>query len=198
MRAAQELLKRLPFFTSSKPLQPSDPFDFDKYDLSVAERKGIKPLSLKEILDQIGGEFANAVLFDTSPGGLRPGGNHWRVAEVVEVVGGKNYATLEPCSVFGNGDGFDNSIFPIRRVGKETIPLDTPLFTGVSIQRFELDGSPVNLAEVTRAVRKATPEGSIRPKPLPASIAWKGETILWSDSRGKLLEAGNHPSFKTS
>lgn len=149
-----------------------------EYNLSLARESGIKPLSLREIFEQVGPEaLRNTVLFDTPlTGGF--GGNHWRVIEIDKE---KDSATLQLCGIFGN---YDYDIVPPLNV-----PLDTSMFTGVSIQKFELGGLPASLRETVKAVEEARRQGIRYPK----SFKQIGETILWSNSKGELLTTDKHP-----
>ncbi len=133
----------------------SMPICSNAVNLRLAEEIGIKPLSLREILDQIGLEkIESAVLFDTPPSLL---GNHWRVTEMTEET-----ATIQFCSIFGNRD--------YLRIPPAEVSLDQVLFTGVSIQEFELDGRPATLTEASNASTQASSS--------PENLKNKGERIL--------------------
>jgi hypothetical protein len=153
------------------------PIGDTEFNLSLAKENGIKPLSLREIFGQAGPEvLRNAVLFDTSPGGL--GGNHWRILEIDRE---KDSATLQLCGTFGNHD-YD-LVPPVH------VPLDTSMFTGISIQKLELGGLPASLREATKAVEEVRRQGL----DYPESLKYIGETILWSNSKGELVTADKHP-----
>lgn len=142
-----------------------------EFNLKLAEKDGIKPLSLKEISEQIDSDtLGKAVLFDTPS--VLPG-NHWRVVEVDKE---KASAILQLCGNFGN---YDYSMIP-----PVNIPLDTPMFTGISIQEYELNGSSVSLKEVVEVVGDIL--GTPGPLNYPESLKHRGETILWSNSNGEL------------
>ncbi len=146
------------------------PFDPNESNLRIAREKGIKPLSLREIIAQIEPEkIGNAVFFDTPPSN-RWRGNFWRVTEMTEET-----ATLQLCNTFGNYDS--ETVSPVE------ISLDRVLFTGVSIQKFELDGRPATVAEATQTVKEA----SRAKKPYPrARLKGISRTYLYSNSEGRL------------
>ena len=58
-----------------------------QFNLYCAERDGIKPLSIGEVIRQLPpDQIAKSVLFDTPPSGLLPG-NHWRIMGIDEEQG---------------------------------------------------------------------------------------------------------------
>lgn len=157
------------------------PIQNTEYNLKTAESVGFKPLSLKKVIEQIKPKFLkNAVFFDTSVIGVYPG-NHWRIHELNKEKGS---ASLQLCTVFG----IDYSAIP-----PISFPPDLPMFTGVSIQKFELGGMPVSLGEVTQALKNGK-EGEVLN--YPKSLKYKGETILWSNFHGTLVTAEKHPFLK--
>jgi len=155
------------------------PIQNTERNLEFAAEKGIKPLSLREIFSQIKPEeLRNTVLFDTPPVPGFPG-NHWRIIEINKE---EESATLQLCGTFGNHD-YD-LIPPVN------VPLDTLMFTGVSVQQFELGGLPASLRETVKAVEEAEKKDSFE---YPKSLKHLGETILWPNSRGELVTADKHP-----
>jgi len=140
-------------------------------NLRLAETTGVRPLSLKGTLAKIEPEqIGKIVLFDTphSRWGL---GNHWRIIGMNKE---EQFATVQLCSPFGNND--HSQINPV------TISLDTIMFTGYSIEFFELNGMSVNLGEVV----KVREEAGLK---TPKSLKWLGEEIFFFDSEGELQEA---------
>ena len=159
------------------------PVQNTKLNLEEAERVDIKPLSLGEIVDQIDpSDLNNIVLFDTAPDHAI--GNHWRITGMNRE---KKTATLQYCGVFGN---YDNTIIPPLK-----IPLDAPLFTGISIQQFEIEGLPVSLGEVVRIKHEERMQ-KIEGRLFSDSNESHKETILWSNPEGELVESSEHPSLK--
>jgi len=139
-------------------------------NLQFAETNGVKPLSLKGALAKIEPEqIGKIVLFDTprSRWGL---GNHWRIIGMNEE---EQFATVQLCGPFGNND--------YSRINPVTISLDTIMFTGYSLEFFELNGMPVNLGEVVKVIEEA---GLKTPK----SLKWLGEEIFFFDSEGEPQE----------
>lgn len=140
-------------------------------NLRLAETTGVKPLSLRGALAKIEPEqIGKIVLFDTprSRWGL---GNHWRIIGMNKE---EQFATVQLCGPFGNNDY--SQIDPI------TISLDTVMFTGYSIEFFELSGMAVNLGEVVKVIEEAGLK-------TPRSLRWLGEEIFFFDSEGELQEA---------
>jgi len=137
-------------------------------NLKHAEKNGIKPLSYREIAEQLPEGLENAVLFDTpkSPGLV---GNHWRVVSQAEET-----VTLQMCGIFGNHDEPD--IFPVE------VAKNLPLFTGLSLQKYELDGRPATLAQTTQTNHQARENGLDH----PIGLKYLGEEILFSDGQGLL------------
>ena len=139
------------------------------WNLRYAGENGDKALSLGEILAQVRPkDVKNIVLFD-SPQDIGFPGNHWRIREM-EVD--REVATLLLCNELGTRD---YNFPPIE------VPFDTPLFTGISVPRLELNGRPVSLEEAARAVIEI--RGDIL---YPESLKYIGETIMWSSPDGKL------------
>lgn len=145
-----------PITITSTSRETLSPFGHIAFNLETAERNGIKPLSYREIAGQLPGGPENAVLFDTPKSGFI--GNHWRVVGQTEET-----VTLQMCGVFGNYDEPD--ILPIE------VPQDLPLFTGLSLPKYELDGQPATLVQATQA--------------LPG-LKYLGEEILFSNEQGLL------------
>ena len=138
-------------------------------NLKHAGENGVKALSLGEILVQVRPEgIKNMVLFD-SPRDIGFPGNHWRIQEI---EADREVATLLLCNELGTRD---YNFPPIE------VPFDTPLFTGISVPRLELNGRPVSLEEAARAVNKIRGDISY-----PGSLKYIGETIMWSSPDGKL------------
>ena len=90
------------------------------------ERHGIQLLNLSDVLSHkdLGDKVDNLVLFDTYDVVVLPG-NHWRILEIDKERG---VAKLQFCGTFG----FDDleSIEPFE------LPMDTPFFTGVTVNTF--------------------------------------------------------------
>lgn len=158
--------------------------DIDK-NLERAEHTGIKPLSLRDIYSQVGeDELRNLVLFDANPGALIT--NRWRI---IEKGNEENPAKLQLCGRFGN---YDVELMPPIEV-----PLDTPLFTGVTIQSYEIGGMSASLAEVVHVVKENhRSENSGASFGMPATVDYLQESILFSDSEGNLLPHDEHPFFE--
>ncbi len=145
------------------------------HNLETALEHGIKPLTFKEITDQIDPRWVhNAILFDTSPD---PGsvGNHFRI---VESETGE--PQLQLCGTFGNYD--------IKGVNPFTPPKVYPMFTGVTIQPYKVGGKMATLDEAIRAY-----EIYANPCPDPRDVRPKAERILLSDMNGKLVKIKDHP-----
>ena len=71
----------------------------NEYNLILAEKNGVKPLTLGEIINQINPEhLSQTVLFDTSPK-CASGGNRWRILKLNRE---ENFGTLQFCGPFGN------------------------------------------------------------------------------------------------
>ncbi len=81
------------------------------------------PLTFREIQNHLSENPESWVLFDTVPGTFT--GNHWRVANIDPGNGG---VTLKFCGNFGNYD--------IKGIEPFTMSIDTPFFTGVSVQKY--------------------------------------------------------------
>ncbi|MFC1625611.1 hypothetical protein ACFL1Q_01045 [Patescibacteria group bacterium] len=158
------------------------PYQNTEFNLSLARESGIKPISLKEIVDQVGlPNLSKTVLFDTPPDGFTPG-NHWRTLEVNKE---QETAVIQLCGIFGSHD-YD-LVPPIK------ISSTTALFTGVSLMQYELGNLPATLREVVETTSKLTAPDD----PLWESLKLKDETILWSNSSGTLVKPGKHPLFKS-
>ena len=152
----------------------------NEYNLILAEKNGVKPLTLGEIINQINPEhLSQTVLFDTPP---KRGfaGNHWRILEIDQE---QNFGTLQFCGPFGN---YDYDLIP-----SFNISFDTPLFTGVSLQKYEIDESPVSLQEVVKTIQELG-----KPDYYPECLKRVDENILWSNSQGELVGRDNHDAFK--
>lgn len=157
--------------------QPSD-------NLAKAKKAGIKPLSLADIMAQVGADKASAmVLFDTSPATLFP--NHWRIVAMDQT---SHSATLQSCGPFGTYDiypGSPASHLPQRGLKPYKITMDQPFFTGTSIQDFEHNGVPVTLDQVVSLYYDAPSRNLIFE---PSGLVHKGETVLFSNRQGNLRE----------
>jgi hypothetical protein len=171
-----------------KQALPLLPLEFTEANLRIARKNGVKPLSLEEILAQIKPEeIGKAVLFDTPPvrGFV---GNHWRITRITELDRERKYATLQLCGIFGTYD-YDQ-VLPVN------VPLNTVMFTGVSIQKFKLNSTPATLKEVVCEVKKARDEGR---DPFESSGITYDEhdngTIFFSDEEGKLTLIQDHPAL---
>ena len=158
-------------------VQNTADFGFDEFDeiadtswnLQVAKRVGIKPLTMADILSQIPeDQIHSMVLFDTAPNNPYPG-NHWRVIDVDQ---DKKEAVLQHCGNFGNYD--HKKIRPLRT------PFDWELFTGVSVEHYILDGKKLPLSLVVKLYEDKT-----------STQIQLTETILWSDKAGRLSKKGS-------
>jgi len=156
-----------------RELRTTIPFQSTRSNLNLAERRGVKPLSLGDVLSQVDKEtLDNSVLFDTPPlAGFA--GNHWRL---IDIDSETNVGSLQLCGAFGNYDY--GAVPPIQ------VPCEAPMFTGLSHQLFEIDGKPAVLGEVVDRVR----ESRIEQNGYPKNVKYNGETILWSDATGVLDE----------
>ncbi|OGM11160.1 hypothetical protein A2Z22_01090 [Candidatus Woesebacteria bacterium RBG_16_34_12] len=154
------------------------PFYDNRENLRTAESRGVKPLSLKQIMNQVDPEDYKCMVLSDSPIAhqLRKG-NLLRIKEEKD----DGSVILQFCSIFGMYDYEQIPSFPC--------PLDEPMFTGVAIHRYESEGNSLILDEVVKAHQ---PTGKNRH---PQNII-HSETILWSDSKGILQKQSNHPLFK--
>lgn len=167
--------------TYNKIISLMYPLKDTESNLALAKRAGVKPISTREIISQIKRQdLDRAVLFDTPPNGFSAG-NHWRI---LKVDNKQETATLQYCGTFGNHD-YD-LVPPI------IVPLDTPLFTGISLQYYELGGLPATLGEVVKAVEESSAQSNTYPKSLKSSR----ETILWSNPEGLLVKSEQHLTFQ--
>lgn len=148
-------------------------------NLRLAKENSIEPISLRGIFSQIKlDEIGKSVLFDSPPvAGFA--GNHWRV---VGINRKEEYATLQLCGEFGI---YDYDFMPPVEV-----PFDTPLFTGISIQQFELGELPATLFEATTAAKETLKSSS----KYPENLKHLGEKILWSNPKGVLVTRDYLPS----
>jgi len=153
------------------------PFQNTALYLELSNEMGIKPLSLEDILSQTDRKVLdNSVLFDAPPAVGCPG-NHWRI---VDIDPQRRVGTLQLCSFLG---GYDYHQMPPFEVSYET-----PMFTGLSHQEYEIDGEPAVLSEVAQRVNKAI--DSYGCGDYPESVEQKGETIYSSNASGEL-----HPLY---
>lgn len=144
------------------------------WNLKSAVRQGLKPITFEELLEQLDpNDLGNIVLFDTPPDNSLPG-NHWRI---VSVNLSQRTASLSFCETFGNYD--------FLGISSLEIPIDIPMFTGISYQRYELNGNPVTLA-VARIAQETVDK-----------VKHTEDRILFVNSSGKLETKGSR-TLKTS
>lgn len=148
------------------------PIQSTEGNLRWAEREGIRPVGLADVLGQVGREVVeNSVFFDTPPSPVS-GGNHWRV---VKIDPQRSVGTLQLCGIFGNID--------YREVPPIQVSHETPMFTGISHQRFSIGGEPATLSQVVARVHEVRAHG---PGSYPEDVQHDGEVIYWADSSGNL------------
>lgn len=140
------------------------PIASTRLNLEFAKEAGIKPLSCEEIRAQLtDDQIARSVLFDTPPQSGQAG-NHWRI------IGEDNEnanTILQLCGEFGNYD--------ITGVSRVTLPVKTPMFTGVSIQEFK-DVNKGQLLTLNEVVERMNEYG----------VKHFAEIILFSNAQGLL------------
>jgi hypothetical protein len=169
---------------SSQPIEISAsaraaiPFVRPDWNIAEAQRKGIQPVNFHQLSEQLSkDDISNSVLFDTPPDGFHAG-NHWRVTHVDDEL---DLVKIQLCTIFGNYD---------YRIPPFTVSQYDILFTGVTTERYEQNGKPIDpLSAVVKLVADSDgyPQGLILTK----------KTIYWTDSQGKLLPIAQHPLFNT-
>jgi hypothetical protein len=129
------------------------------------EQMGGHPLSFREIQNHLGDTFDRWVLFDGILGSVLPD-NHWRVQDLDTE---NKKVTLKFCGTFGNYD--------MTGVKPFTLPVDTPFFTGLSVQTNIHDTQgPLSLDQVVDIFKARSEPSHISEIPIKNS-----KTIYWVD-----------------
>lgn len=136
-------------------------------NLEWSKKNGINPISLGEIMQQVGEEdLPNSVLFDT-PGSAGLIGNHWRILRL-KTDNGVGAADLQLC---GPHAVYDCDFPPVD------VSLSWSMFTGIYIMKWELAGQAVSLDQVAEYFQNNSELGPLE---------LKEEKVLWSNV-GKVL-----------
>lgn len=151
------------------------PFAITEWMLTAAEREGIKPVSFRDIKNQLEQQLgpnvvAQLVLFDSNS--ALPG-NHWSVGSYDEKGG---TVVLDLCGIYGN--------YRILHCAPVTARADQPLFTGASVCRYQTEdtGELLSLAEVATLVEASLAVGD----GYPDDVIYVDRTVFWSNREGVL------------
>lgn len=143
----------------------------NKYALKEAAEKGVRPLTLPNVLRQIEPDLhQNLIFFDASPSLGRSFANHFRLKE----EDGKQ--RLQACAPNGFWD--TKGVLPFE------IPEDFAMFTGGIIIVAKRDnGELVPLGEAQEYWHRQSSELLLSGM---SEIHYRGEIVMWSNSEGKI------------